>query len=338
MRHVQVASAGPATRLAVVVEPDAARRAELAGMGLPVVARLDDAPSDIRAAIVATPTPDHCASALAALARGWPVIVEKPVTANLAEATALRAAAEASGLPVIVGHHRRCHPFSRKAREAVAGLGEIVGVQGLWSLRKHEAYFDTPWRRAPGAGPLMTNLSHEIDLLHFILGEITEVSALTSNARRGLAIEDTAALAFRFADGALGSFLISDAGASPWAFEAATGENPAIAPSGQDYLRIIGTRGALAFPSLDRWASSGPGEVEWSRPLSHGPGPRFAAVDPLAEQLARFAALVAGGQDDVLCSVAEGSAALAVTLATALSAREGRPVSTGEVPGDYAGQ
>lgn len=337
MRHVEVATASPAVDLVAVVEPRAPRRAEMQAMGLNAVASLDEVPRSVRAAIIATPTQDHHASAMACLARGLPVIVEKPVAGTLDEARAILAEADARGLPLVTGHHRRCHPFSIAARQALERIGDLVALQGLWSVRKHNSYFEAEWRRQPGAGPLMTNLSHEIDLLRFMMGEIEDVTALTSNARRGFEIEDTAALAFRMQGGVLASFVVTDAGASPWSFEAASYENPAIAGSGEDYLRIVGTEGALAFPSLTHWGRSGPGEIEWSKPLSCQPGPAFDRVDPLLEQINRFAALVAGGQDDVLCTGDAGQKALEMTLATALSAQMGRPVLRGDVPGDYAG-
>lgn len=337
MRHVEVARASGKVELTAVVEPHQPRRAELAAQGLPVVAAIDAVADRTRAAVISTPTQDHYASTRAAFDRGWAVIVEKPTAATLDEARALVAAAAAEGLPFFTGHHRRCHPFSLAARATLEEIGALVAVQGLWSLRKHDTYFDVDWRRLPGAGPLMTNLTHEIDLLRFLVGDISEVTALTSSARRGFVIEDTAALAFRFEGGALGSFLISDAGASPWSFEAASYENPIIAGSGEDYIRIVGTEGALAFPSLTRWGRSGPGEIEWSKPLARHDGPAFDRVDPLLEQIHRFAAVVEGGADDVLCTGTDGVAALEMTLAAALSAKTARPVRAGEVPGDYTG-
>lgn len=336
-RHIEVAMACGDVDLAAVVEPAPDQRAALAAKGLPVCADIADVPGRVRAAVIATPTGDHCASALAALERGWAVLVEKPIAATLNEAREMLAAADRAGLPLITGHHRRCHPFSQAARAALAEIGDPVAVQGMWSLRKHDTYYDAEWRRKPGAGPLLTNLCHEVDLLHFYFGEITEVSALLSSARRGFEIEDTAALAFRFGNGALGSFIMSDAGASPWSFEAASHENPEIAGSDEDYIRISGTAGALAFPSLTRWGSAAPGEIEWSKPLRRHPGPAFARVDPLLEQIARFAALVAGDADDVLCTGQAGMTALQISLAAALSGRLGKPLAAGDVPGDFTG-
>ncbi len=329
LRHAAVAQALDAVRLTAVVEPDPERAAMLVQDGLPVVLTLDAVPGDTRAAIIATPTPDHRPSTEAAFARGLAVLVEKPIAGTLDDGRAMQAAAERVALPLIIGHHRRCHPFSLAARTRIEALGALVGVQGLWSVRKHDRYYDPAWRRAPVAGPLLTNLSHEIDLLRFLVGEITEVTALTSSARRGFDIEDTAALAFRFAGGAMGSYLVSDAGASPWSFESASHENPSIAGSDQDYLRFVGTEGALAFPSLAGWERSGPGEIEWSKPLAPMPVESLPVVDPIAEQMSRFARIVDGGSDTLLCNAVDGIAALEGTLAAALSARLSRPVVIG---------
>jgi len=336
-RHIGVATACDEVELVAVVEPDDNLRAHLAQQGLPMVANIDAAPASTRAAIIATPTPDHAASTLRCFDKGWAVLVEKPISHSLDAANDLVRAAETKGLPFFTGHHRRCHPFTIAARDVLTKVGDLVGIQGLWSLRKHAAYFDSAWRRQPGAGPLMTNLSHEVDLLHFLVGDITEVYTFLSSDRRHLAIEDTASVACRFSNGALGSILISDAGASPWSFEAGSFENPAIAGSGEDYLRFTGTEGALAFPSLTRWGPSDDTEIEWSKPLRRHDAPTFQKVDPIREQLIRFARVLGGGQDDVLCTGAQGAKALDITLAAALSGRNGQPVRFGSVPGDFTG-
>ncbi len=302
-----------------------------------MVESIDDVPAETRAAIVATPTPDHHGTVLACFAKGWGVLVEKPSTDTLMHSRDLLNTASQADLPFYTGHHRRMHPFSIAARETIGCIGAPVGLQGMWALRKHDSYYDVEWRRLPGAGPLLTNLSHELDLLRFLVGEMTEVSALVSSAQRGFQIEDTAALSFRFANGALGSFLISDAAASPWSFESGSFENPAIAGSGQDYIRIAGTKGALQFPSLTRWSRDDGSEVEWSKPLMRTDAPTFERIDPLLAQIERFAAVMAGGEDDILCTGADGHAALALTLAVALSGKTGAPVRPDEVPEDFSG-
>jgi predicted dehydrogenase len=328
LRHAEQAIECDAVHLTAVVEPFETRRAELLDMGLPAVASLDDVPTDTQGAVVATPTPDHAQTSLATIARGWATLVEKPITHTIAEGVHLCEEAEKQGVPLITGHHRRCHPFVSAARERLGEIGDLVGINGLWSLRKHDTYYDVPWRRTKGAGPILTNLSHEIDLLRFFAGEIVELSAMASNAQRGLEIEDTAAISLRFASGAMGTFLISDAGASPWAFEAASGENPAIAYSGQDAMRMMGTKGSLSFPSLEIWTGQ---EVDWRFALERQAPPSLSKVDPIREQLARFARVARGSEDPILATGRDGLATVAVTEAV-LRAFESGTTETVELP------
>jgi len=82
--------------------------------------------------------------------------------------------------------------------------------------------------------------------------------------------------------------LASDVGASSRAFEAATGENTDLAALGRDCLGFTGTHGALSFPSLALHASSGPGEVEWRKPLAADDGVVSAEIDPIAGQMRQF--------------------------------------------------
>ena len=324
MRHINCAMESAAVQLTAVVEPHGPTRDDLAARGLPVVATLDAVPHETRAAIIATPTPDHATTAMACLARGWAVLVEKPLTETRDEAEALCAMAEAKGLPLLTGYHRRCHPFVAEARARIAGLGQMVAVQGLWSLRKHDSYYEPEWRRSAGAGPILTNLSHEIDLLHLLAGPIVEVTAMASSAARGFGIEDTAALSFRFESGALGSFLLSDAGASPWAFEAATAENPAIAVRGYDPVRFVGTAGAMAFPSLETWRATEGCPPDWRYPLISAPGPVLGRVDGIAAQLERFARIAQGHPDSVPATGRDGLRSMAVLGAVQAAARTGQ--------------
>jgi predicted dehydrogenase len=324
MRHIECALASSVVDLTAVVEAYAPRRDELLALGLPVVADIHSVPRGTKAAVVATPTPNHAQVALECIGLGWSVLVEKPLTETLTDADRLCEAAETAGLPLIVGHHRRCHPFVALARDRISQIGAMVALQGIWSLRKHDTYYDVPWRRAAGAGPVLTNLSHEIDLLHCLAGPITEVSAMTSNATRGFAVEDTTSLSMRFESGALGNFIMSDAGASPWAFEAATGENPAIAVRGSDPLRFIGTQGSLGFPSLEMWMGELGTPLDWQHPMRQVAGPDLPRVDGIAIQLDHFAAVVQGGLDDLLATGADGRRTMQVLDAILESATTGQ--------------
>ena len=145
-----------------------------------------------------------------------------------------------SGVPVLVGHHRRHNPRIKAIRDKVAGgeIGQLTAVVGLWLLKKPDDYFDVAWRREAGGGPLLINLLHDIDNLRFICGEISEVQAMTSNKARGFAVEDTAGLLLKFAGGAIGTVTLSDTTPAPWSWELSSGENAAYPKQDQPLLSV----------------------------------------------------------------------------------------------------
>jgi hypothetical protein len=112
-----------------------------------------------------------------------------------------------------------------------------------------------------------------------LLGEIETVQAVTSNAVRGFAVEDTAAALLTFESGIIGTLLLSDSVSSPWSWETTSGENTAFPKEGQDSILIGGTRGSLSIPSLDlRWHEAG--AESWLNPLTHKRVPVVPAEIP----------------------------------------------------------
>jgi predicted dehydrogenase len=276
------------------------------------------------AVIVANPNNLHVGTALDCLAAGVPVLLEKPVGVHLDEVRTLVAASTATGVPVLVGHHRRHNPLIARAHELVRSraLGQLTTVTALWQLRKPDSYFEIPWRREAGAGMLLTNLIHDLDLLRHLCGEVRQVQAITSNAVRGFANEDCAAVLLQFDNGALGSLTGSDAVAAPWSWELDSGENP-VYPRQADqpcYL-LAGTAGALSIPQLKRWhyAEAGAG---WHQPLQ-AVQECFNADEALRLQLQHFVK-VARGEAKPLVSVADAARTLALIEAIREAAASGR--------------
>jgi predicted dehydrogenase len=70
------------------------------------------------------------------------VLVEKPITASVAEAKQFLNVAERCGVQILVGHHRRHNPLVHRARAIVqrGELGELVAVSALWTLMKSRDY------------------------------------------------------------------------------------------------------------------------------------------------------------------------------------------------------
>ena len=92
---------------------------------------------------------------------------------------------------------------------------------------------------------------HEVDNLRSLCGDIVDVQAFSSNATRGFPVEDTVAINLRFANGALGAFLLSDTAASARSWEQTSRENTGYAHyQDEDCYLISGTLGSLAVPTM----------------------------------------------------------------------------------------
>ncbi|MEM9010988.1 MAG: Gfo/Idh/MocA family oxidoreductase [Pseudomonadota bacterium] len=323
-RHAARVRAHPGARLVGIVEPDEARARGLADADVQIFASLEEAQVEADAAIIATPNDAHANPAEACARRGLTTLVEKPIAATLMEADRIVAAARRA--PMLVGHHRRHHPAAQMARELIAAgaIGRPVAASLVWALRKPDTYFETDWRRGAAGGPALINLIHDVDLLRFLLGEVVEVAALSSDHVRQGPVEDSVAVALRLRDGPLATALLSDAALSPVAWEAATSENPAIAGGGRDPYQIFGTEGTLSIPSLRLWRHEGEGRADWSAPLSEI-ALEVPPADPFALQLDHLIA-VAAGRAKPMVTAADARASLAATLAVLEAAATGQTI------------
>lgn len=325
-RHIGLVRADPGSELVAVVDPEPAARD---GHGAPGYADVEDMLAAVRpdGVIVASPNRFHAEHVLQCVDAKVPVLVEKPIADSPTDAVGMVEAAESAGVPLLVGHHRRHSPIVEAAVDALrAGvLGRLVAVQGSALFRKPDRYFeDAPWRSAVGGGPILINLVHEIDNLRALCGEITEVQAVASNAVRGFAVEDTAAVTLRFDTGALGVFLLSDVAAAPHSWEQTSAEDSAYPHhADEDCYVLAGTDGSLGIPTMRLRVFTG--ERSWWEPfrtsvLEH------SGADPLVRQLAHFRAVVRG-EDTPLVDGREGLRTLRVTHAVAEAARTGTTVS-----------
>jgi predicted dehydrogenase len=276
-------------------------------------------------AVVATPNALHIAQALDCLERGVPALVEKPVADTVAEAQVLVDAQARTGVPVLVGHHRRYNPINRRARHIVQSgqLGQLVAAHVMALFLKPEPYFDAAWRRQKGGGPILINLIHEIDMLRFLCGEISSVQAMGSNAVRGFEVEDTAAAVLRFANGAVGTVLLSDTATSAWHWDMSSGEQDQYPRQSTQSHFLSGTHGSLSLPDLEYWSYKGP--RSWHAEISKEQT-QVHKADPYTAQLQHFAAVIAGTEAP-LCSALDGLRTLQATLAVSEAAISGQAVT-----------
>jgi predicted dehydrogenase len=330
-RHIEEVRRSRYTELAAIVDP-APAAAELGdAAGVPVFPSLTGLLEARRpdGVVVATPNRMHVANGLEAVAAGVPVLVEKPIGETVADATRLVDAAEAAKVPLLVGHHRQHSPIMAKAREIIGSgrLGPIVAVMGSALFHKPDEYFDVGggWRREPGGGPILLNLVHEVNSLMSLVGDIVAVQALTSNATRGFPVEDTAAIVFRFAGGALGTFLLSDAAGSARSWEQTSQENKSYPTYGdEDAYVIAGTTGSLAVPTMRLRVF--PGRRSWWEPFETSVE-LIDRTDPLARQVEHFAEVVRGTAEPLVTG-RDALLTLRVTEAVHEAARTGQTIGT----------
>ncbi len=200
----------------------------------------------VEAVVIASPQATHRAIAEAAFSAGKPVFCEKPLGASLADATAMVAAAEASGQTNMIGFNYVRTPATQFVRKLLAE-GAIGAV--TWFRGEHTEDFladpDQPanWRTQGRANGCMGDLSpHMINCALALMGPIAEVSArieTVHGARNGGVVDndDHAQLMVRFAQGAMGHLYFS---------RVATGRKMGYA------YEIHGTKGAIRFDQEDQ--------------------------------------------------------------------------------------
>ncbi len=325
-RHLKVLVESPAYLAAAIADPSPAAASLAKEYGVPYYADYERMLDDVRpdGVIDAVPNALHVAVGLASIQRKIPVLVEKPIADSLAQATKLVHAAKKANVPLLTGHHRRHNPIMTAAAQAIhsGAVGKVTAVNAMWLSHKPDDYFDIAWRREPGAGTVLINGIHDIDCLRMMCGEIESVQAFTGKGTRKFPVEDTAAAAIRFENGALGTFIVSDTVSTPWSWEWGSYENPFYPHESQNCYFITGTRGALTVPSLEMyWHEPGQG---WGQPLTRKRLP-YIPEDAYIAQMRNFAQVIAG-QAAPIVSGEEGLRTLAATLAISASATSGQPV------------
>ena len=186
--------------------------------------------------VLASPTGVHSDQALACVAAGVPVVVDKPLATSAAAARAVVQAAEAAGVPLTVFQNRRWDGEHLALRRLLAdgALGDVLRLERRW-----ERWRPTPkdrWREnappAEGGGLLLDLGTHLVDSAVQLLGPVTRVYAEIT--ARTTAAEDDVFLACTHASGArshLGALSLS----------AAPGPR----------TRVLGTRAAYVATSFE---------------------------------------------------------------------------------------
>lgn len=200
----------------------------------------------VEAIVIATPQSTHRAIAEAAFAVGKPVLCEKPMGADLVDAEAMVASAEASGVANMVAYNYIRTPASQYARALIAG-GEIGDVTAFRGEHTEDFLADpqapATWRTDGMANGTMGDLApHMINAALALIGPIesliAEVETVHTDRPGGTVTnDDHAQIMCRFKGGIMGHMFFS---------RIATGRKMGYA------YEVTGTKGAIRFDQEDQ--------------------------------------------------------------------------------------
>jgi 1,5-anhydro-D-fructose reductase (1,5-anhydro-D-mannitol-forming) len=206
----------PDVELAGIWDNDVARgQAAAQQYNVPFIASLDSIWADktIDGVIVTTPTAMHRDIMLAASQAGKHIFTEKVIAATLREAEQIVAATQRAGIAFIVNMFRRYHASTLAIKEIIDS-GALGHVTLLRVRDSHNGALRTP--EAPNGwlverffdpieaqGGVLTDLCHPVYLTRFLLGRPTSVNA-SYGWHTQRAVEDNAALSYRYDNGAIG--------------------------------------------------------------------------------------------------------------------------------------
>lgn len=176
----------------------------------------------VDAVYIATPHYDHPTLAIEAFKHNLHVITEKPAGVYTKAVREMNEAAEKSGLKLGIIFQCRTLPVFKKVKEMLSSgsYGEIRSVS--WHINKwyrSQVYYDSgSWRatwRGEGGGVLLNQCPHNLDLLQWLCGMPTEVTAKCSIGQwHNVEIEDDVTAIFKYPNGAMGT-LITSTGVTP---------------------------------------------------------------------------------------------------------------------------
>jgi predicted dehydrogenase len=168
-------------------------------------------------AIIVTP-PNARLDPIEPLAKaGKPILLEKPVARNGAEAEKVVTLCEDASVKLGIVFQHRMREASKKATELVSS--GTLGALGVAEINvpwwREQAYYDEPGRGTyarDGGGVLISQAIHTLDLALSLTGPVASVQAMTATSRfHTMESEDFATAGLRFANGAIGSLVASTA-------------------------------------------------------------------------------------------------------------------------------
>ena len=250
----------------------------------------------------------HGAPERAAIARGLPFFVEKPLALDLDTAEALGREVARSGLVTAVGYHWR---YLDTVDEAKALLTDNPAqlFSGYWlDATPPPAWW---WKQDQSGGQMIEQTTHIVDLTRYLAGDVTQVFGLAGHTARadfpGLDVATASTASLKFASGAIAN--LASTCLLRWGHRIG--------------LHVFADGMAIELTDHDIMVDVGRG-----RPCRHAEG------DPVWREDRDFIDAVRGGPNRIRCPYAEALATHRVATAIVRSAASGQPVALSTPPED----
>ncbi len=161
--------------------------------------------------LIASPAPLHFVHAESLIKSNIPVLIEKPVTANYADAIQLQRVAGEYDATLTVGYCLRYLPSTLKMKELIDSnfLGPIYNCfinigQYLPDWRESKDYKTSVSASKNLGGGVLLELSHELDYAQWLLGSLKLESAILRNSNElDVDVEELADIVFTNAKGTI---------------------------------------------------------------------------------------------------------------------------------------
>jgi predicted dehydrogenase len=265
-------------------------------------------------AFISGPAPEHISKAMPLADKGIHLFVEKPLSDTKEGVEELLRLVKYKDLVLLVGYNLR---FSRSLQVARKALME-GRVGRLIALRAHVGQYLPQWRsgsdyrrsvsaRRDLGGGVLLELSHELDYLRWLGGEVKGVSAQVAHlSDLKIDVEDVAEITLLFAQGAIGEVHMNMV------------QRPAMRK-----CMIVGTKGTLTWDGLSHEVRICSGRSERWEEL-HPPN----IIDQNAmyiEEIRHFFACVRGTARPLVTGE-DGKRVLEIALAAKEAARSQRTI------------
>lgn len=282
---------------------------------------------EIKGVILTVPNEQHLPVALEVAKAGKHIYTEKPIANTLEDGLRIEALQQQYSVQVIVGHSARLLAGTRIIKQAIdrGELGRIGFIEANFSNERALELTPKTWRwykdKAPG-GPLSQLAIHQFDALHYLGGEISDVSSLASKLSPvGAEVDDQSMTLMRFTDGKIA--YVGSCWTSPGVYA----------------IRVFGSKGLMHY-EIDFSTWDTPDMIHKTSTLyiqrgKHGYGKReeieLPESDMFRQELEMFAESCASGKPCEL-TAHNGNVAVAVVYAALKSIeRKGQYVPLSEV-------